>query len=305
MRKRDKLKNIEQVNLMLEQSYLKSKGLAISETIFLSDLTDLEFHNILKESCNEIGLKINLNENLLLTEDFGVTAVIGLALASGKLLDLIGSLFRNAYKLFMKHSGLMKKMRQSKCTDRFDEQEEQSKCIKILLNKQLIDKTWLEKAGEWIHKNIIMKIFKGIATALIAVFAPAFLSKEDGMNTELIEKVANTLFYGTIIVFGLVGLKTLLSGGLTGLKTLPGVTESLAVSTKGYELLLLIFAAILIVRKKVKENSPSTVAHKLGECLEGGGKISSLYKNIKKMTKDPELSKKIYMCIDLQQHDEH
>ena len=32
MRKKDKLKNIEQVNLMLEQSYLKSKKLLKEET---------------------------------------------------------------------------------------------------------------------------------------------------------------------------------------------------------------------------------------------------------------------------------
>ena len=38
MRKRDKLKNIEQANLMFEQSYLKSKGLLIEgKRVKLSD----------------------------------------------------------------------------------------------------------------------------------------------------------------------------------------------------------------------------------------------------------------------------
>jgi hypothetical protein len=304
MRKRDKLKNIEQANLMLERHFvIERQRLVISETIFLSDLTGLEFHNILKESCQEIGLKINLNENKDLLKEGVTVMIIGAALASGKFLDLIGSLFRNAYNLFVEKSGLMEKMRESKCTDRFDEQEEQSKCIKILLKKQSIDKTWFEKAGEWIHKNIIMNIFKIVATVLIGIFAPSFLtSKEDGMNTELIEKVANTLFYVSITIFGLLAIKTLVANGIKGLATLPGVVESVAVGTKGYEIVLLIFAAILILKKKVKENNPSNVAHKLGECLEGGGKVSSLLKNIKKMTKDSGLREKMYLCVDLQEH---
>ncbi len=44
MRKRDKLKNIGQANLMLEQSYLKSKGL-IKESYQISDMVD-EIHNM-------------------------------------------------------------------------------------------------------------------------------------------------------------------------------------------------------------------------------------------------------------------
>lgn len=300
MNNRNKLKNIEQANLMLEQYYLKSKTTIVSETIFLPDLTDSDYIQILKEASEENNIKIVLNESKILLKE-SVALVIGAALASGKLLDVIGSLFRGAYNLFMKTSGLMKKMRENKC--KTDSQQEQANCIEELLKKQLINKTWLEKAGEWIHKNIIIKIFKGIAIVLIGIFAPAFIidKKEGGLNNELVEKVANTLFYSTITIFAIYGGYMLIKHGLHGLVTLPGVVESVAVGTKAYELVLLIGAAILISYKKVKETSPSSVAHKLGECLEGGGKVSKILGNIKKIKKDYEYRKQIYACIDLQE----
>lgn len=302
MKKRDKLKNIEQANMVLEQSYLKSKGLVVTESVFLSDIDDNEFFSILKETCHELGLKVNLNENKDLLKEGVTVMVIGAALASGKFLDLIGSLFRKAYNLFIERFGLMKKMREKKC--KTDSEEEKNKCIEELLKSQSIEKTWLEKAGEWIHKNIIMNIFKLVATVLVSIFASGFLiKKEGGLNTELIEKVANTLFYVSITIFGLLGLKALVAHGIHGLPTLPGVVESVAVGTKGYELVLLIFASILITLRKVKESNPPTVAHKLGECLEGGGKVSSLFKNIKRMAKDSGLRKQIYLCVDLQEHE--
>ena len=54
MRKRDKLKNIEQANLMLEQSYLKSKGLINEENVdSIQELLSNLYH----------GRPVNLNSD--------------------------------------------------------------------------------------------------------------------------------------------------------------------------------------------------------------------------------------------------
>jgi hypothetical protein len=107
MNNRNKLKNIEQVNLILEENWVNSK-------ILFNDITDSDYIQILKEASEENNIKIVLNESKILLKE-SVALVIGAALASGKLLDVIGSLFRGAYNLFMKTSGLMKKMRENKC----------------------------------------------------------------------------------------------------------------------------------------------------------------------------------------------
>jgi len=57
MRKRDKLKNYEQANLMLEQNYLKSKGLINEE--LLNEVEDLEIKKTAKELFS-VAKKYNL-----------------------------------------------------------------------------------------------------------------------------------------------------------------------------------------------------------------------------------------------------
>jgi hypothetical protein len=57
MRKKDKLKNYEQANLMLEQSYLKSKGLINEE--LLNEVEDLELKKTAKELFS-VAKKYNL-----------------------------------------------------------------------------------------------------------------------------------------------------------------------------------------------------------------------------------------------------
>ena len=79
MRKRDKLKNYEQANLMLEQSYLKSKGLLIERTNWSQYMEAMAIdgldHNNDSEKIKKIvkGLEVFDNEGLFDNLRKGIT----------------------------------------------------------------------------------------------------------------------------------------------------------------------------------------------------------------------------------------
>jgi hypothetical protein len=276
MRLRNKRKNIEEANKRLEESYLQSK---------ISTHYDKHIDIMLTESAEEIGINIKnlLKENKQLLKEGLALTIIGSALASGKLLDLIGVFFKKAWNFMMTTTSKMTTCKNTKG-------QQQADCLKTALEKKIINKTKFEEWGEWIHKNVIMTVFKGIATVLVGIFAPAFLIKDDELNNELIEKIGNTLFYAAIIIVGGLGIKEVLSHGLlASLKTFTGITESITVSTKFYEVILLIIASVLIITKKIKESNVPKVAHILGECLESTdikGVIVKLKSMLKKETRE-------------------
>jgi hypothetical protein len=153
MRRHDKIKNIQKANLINESLYLVNKNpLYLIEGIMAIDEDDSENKNLINkflfESMLENGLSLDgfINENVLDINEEGQilneSLVIGTLLASGKLLDVVGVLFKKIYNWMVK---------------------------KGWIKGNQIDKTWLEKAGEWIHENIVMGMFKVIATTLLGV----------------------------------------------------------------------------------------------------------------------------------------
>jgi hypothetical protein len=230
MRSFDKKQNILEANLILE-----AKNNDDIMTVWLL------------ESCEELGIKINLNEDKELLNEGITMAIIGGALASGKLLDLIGTTFKKI-RNFAVRKGWIK--------------------------GEEWDKTKLETIGEWIHKKIVMGFFKGLAMAILGI-----LSKVTPIefNKDNIGKLANFLFYASITIVGATAFSGLVSGGiLADLGIWGALTEGITASTKLYEVILLIWALILINSKsetlKVFDGKkPVTLSHSLGECLESNG----------------------------------
>lgn len=281
MRKYDKIKNIRKANLINENLYLlKNNPLYLVEAIMAIDENDFENKNLvnkwLLESMveNDLALDGVINENVLhINEDkelLNESLVIGTILASGKLLDVIGVLFKKIYNFFVK---------------------------KGWVNGNQIEKTKFEEAGEWIHNKIVMGLFKVIATALLGTLG-AFISSvnmvvdPNGSNNtsfnevvseENVKNLAATLFYASITIVGAQGLMTVANSAIHGSHILHGVIEGVTTGTKLYELILLILAFYSVTYvepyKPFKGRIPD-LAHAYGECMEGDKNIYNVIKSI-------------------------
>ncbi len=302
MRRHDKKQNILESNLRLEREFITSKSVTVNDFI-LENISESQYISMLKESCDELGIEYDnqLNEERgLITESTLTLMAISAALASGKLLDLIGSLFRKAWNFISKQ--IAKKSETCKKVAK----KERGKCAEALFasgkGPKILGKTWFEKAGEWLHKNIIMTLFRGVAIVLLdaaqGIFSSGKKSDEWSDDDKLVEMVANTLFYATITIVGYLGIKELITHGMHGLATFTGIVEGVTTTTKIYELILLIIAIVVIKRGLVKSSDTSSVAHTLGECLEGGGKIGKVFKQVKKMKKDDSYSQEVMACLN-------
>tara|TARA_R100001509_G_scaffold65560_1_gene36233 strand:- start:33442 stop:34398 length:957 start_codon:yes stop_codon:yes gene_type:complete len=307
-------------NLRLEREFIASKSITVNDFI-LENISESQYISMLKESCDELGIEYDnqLNEERgLITEEGFTLMAISAALASGKLFDLIGSFFRKAWNFISKQ--IAKKSKTCKEVSK----DERGKCAEALLasgkGPKILGKTWFEKAGEWIHENIIMTLFRVVAIVLLDTAQGIFSSgkKSDEVQQDyyggpkgtfieggkwvdddkLVDMVANTLFYATITIVGYFGLKELYALGKDGIATFTGVVEIVTSVTKGYELILLVIATVVIKRGLVKSSDTSGVAHTLGECLEGGGKIGKIFKQVKKMKKDDSYSQEVLACLN-------
>lgn len=276
MRRFDKIKNIEKANLINENLYLAKKNPAyLIESIMAIDENDFDNKNLINkflfESMLESGLSLDglIKENVtdinegreLLNESIAV----GLLLASGKLLDVIGVLFKKVYNFFVKKGWIKGKE---------------------------IDKTKFEEWGEWIHTNIIMGIFKVIATTLLGVIAAfvgvvnVFNGGDGGIINKIvsednIKKLASTLFYVTILIVGVQGFMAVANSLVHGSHIIHGIVEAVASGTKLYELILLILAfysATYVDAYKPFSNRIPDLAHAYGECLEGDKNIYNAIK---------------------------
>ena len=285
MRRHDKIKNIQRVNLINESLYLVKKNPAyLIESIMAIDENDSENKNLINkflfESMLENGLSLDglINENITDINEGGEllneSLAIGLLLASGKLLDVIGVLFKKIYNWMVK---------------------------KGWIDGKEIKKTGLEKAGEWIHENIVMGIFKVIATTLlgtIGAFVGVVNSFTDPngngeivnqiVSEENIKNLAATLFYATIVIVAIQGFTTVAESAIHGEHILHGVIEGITSSTKLYELILLVLAfysaSYVEPYKPFKSRIPA-LAHAYGECMEGDKNIYNVIKSVPKKIK--------------------
>lgn len=282
MRRHDKIKNIQKANLINESLYLVNKNpLYLIEGIMSIDEDDSENKNLINkflfESMLENGLSLDgfINENVMDINEEGQilneSLVIGTLLASGKLLDVVGVLFKKIYNWMVK---------------------------KGWIKGNQIDKTWLEKAGEWIHENIVMGIFKVIATTLLGTIGAlvgvvnSFTDPNGNgeivnqiVSEENIKNLAATLFYATITIVGIQGFTTVAQSAIHGEHILHGVIEGITSSTKLYELILLVLAfysaSYVEPYKPFKSRIPA-LAHAYGECMEGDRNAYNAIKSFRK-----------------------
>lgn len=225
MRRYDKKQNILEANLRLENR-------------FLSD--DEELDNILEEVMSDFneGLSDNINEGF-------TVAAIGMALAGGKLLDLLGSGLKKLTNWLVK-KGIISKNGKS-------------------VNTSEKVSNWLTEKGEWWSKKI-MSFFNWVAGALV----DHFMKKQNphldqGRLDDAKKKLGLILFYLTITSVGLTAISQFSSAGAA----LKGI-ESVAISIKGYELSILVFGLIIWVTNKILQNHPvPDVIHALEQCVEG------------------------------------
>ena len=188
---RDKKQNILEANLRLE---LKSNS------------DDYEFFKIFTESCEEVGIdyKSHLTESKQPINEAITTTVISTALASGKLLDLIGSFLRRAY------NWILKKAARGNKTCKPLKGDERKRCAEAAIKGKKMESSWLETAGEWIQKWIIMGFFKIVAGAIIGIIGPFVVGFDESLKViedgSVVEKLANTLFYASITIIGIQGI---------------------------------------------------------------------------------------------------
>jgi len=283
MRKFDKIKNIQKANLINERLYLTKKNPSyLIESIMAINENDFENKNLVNkwlfESMieNDLSLDGVINENILdINEDgklLNESIVVSSILASGKLLDVIGVLFKKAYNYFVS---------------------------KGWIKGNQIEKTVLEKAGEWINEHIVMGIFKAIATTLLGVIAGfiGVVSAFSKGNTDVVNKIvteenikslAVTLFYAAIVIVGAQGLMAVAHSIAQATHMLHGVVESVTTGTKIYELILLVLAfysTLYIEPYKPFRNRIPDLAHAYGECLEGDKNVYNVIKSFPKTVK--------------------
>ena len=187
-------------------------------------------------------IKFNKALDLLLedsvNEEFGVTAIIGTLLASGKFIELVGKLGKWLF---------------NKMVD------------KGIIKGKKIEKTQFEKAGEFVN-SIIHKIFMVAAKGIAKVFP---------MKDENVEKLANILFYTSLMFLGAQGVVEIVSSQGGGIAI---IIEQIAVSIKSIELGEVLMALILMMSyEELKKAKLQSVAHSMVDCL-GDNKISHLFK---------------------------
>ena len=270
MRRFDKVKNIRKVNLLAEQRYFESKGLVNENVINDSnrDEWDKELTQIYTETFEELDIRVDgvlLEGKDIMNEAFGFAAISGAILASGKFVDLIGTLARK-FQNWMVKKGWIK-------GDKWD-------------------KTKLEVWGEEMNKFFLNAIFKPLAGIIMApIAALVIVSGGDGEAVmSKLDVVANTLFAGAVIILFGVNVWGMIKHHLT---VLTGVVEAISNTTKLYEIILLI--AALFFFKKVKKSLTDT-AHTLGECLEAGGQYGTLMKKLKQL-KNKSYAEEIKLCL--------
>lgn len=221
MRRFDKKQNILEANLKLEESYLSD-----------DELLD----RYLEEAKNEI-FGSTLNEGI-------VAATIGSALASGKLLELLGSGLQKLMKFLVK--------------------------IKVIspdgktFNKSEKVSQWLKDKGETFAKKV-MSFFNWVSGVLVDYFMKLKGPNVNQSKSEDAKKnLASILFYITITGFGLSALLNFSSLG-AAMKGIEGV----AVSVKGYEIGALVAGTIMyFVVDELGRHKLRDVVHTLEGCIE-------------------------------------
>lgn len=273
---RSKKQNILEANLRLE---LKSNP------------DDYEFFKIFTESCEDVGIdyRQHITESKQPINEAIATTIISGALASGKLIDLIGSFLRRAYNWILKRAAMGNK------TCKPLKGDERKRCAEAAIKGKKMESSWIEKAGEWIQSTIIMGFFKVIAVAIVGILGPFVVGFDKSLDVikdgGVIEKLANTLFYASITIIGIQGITHLVHAAHAGnLSHYPEIVEQMAVGTKIYELILLIIS--LFLHKKFSKGVVE-LSHTLGQCIGADGKLGKLFKTLK----DKEHWGEIHSCL--------
>lgn len=297
MRRFDKTKNMQKANLINESLYLVNKNpLYLIEGVMAIDDDDFENENLINKWLFESMIECGVNlENLIaegkevITESL-IAAGIGVLLATGKFIDVIGVLFRKIRNQMVKWGWLGQ-------------------------DAKTWDKTKAEEFGDWWKEKIIDPIFKAAARVLLGVVGigvTTFLGvmnpnenkdyMAEIMTEQNISDVAAVLFYGTITALSL----TAVFGGIASLvhhgQIWAAVAEKLATGTKFYEIMLLIvafFFTMFIEVYKPFKTKLFDFSHALGECLEG----NSFMKILKGIGKAANSQKeKIVSCVNHHLH---
>lgn len=269
MKEKEKEQVLNEVRLLIRKSITEEYNRKVVNSILLEEDNDENiFFKILTESANEAGINIDellikenniLSENKkLLTESLTVM-IIGGALASGKFLDLVGGLFRKVRNWLIKKGALKGKT---------------------------WDKSYLEKAGEWLHEWIIMGFFRVAATAILGVIGGftamvgIFINPKIGdligkiITKENIDSLATTLFYCCVTIFGALGLSGIVHSVSLGHAIFTPIYEAVTTGTKIYELLwltLAFFMATFIKDFEPYKGNVKAFAHAITNCSEDHG----------------------------------
>jgi hypothetical protein len=184
----------------------------------------------------ELALDKALNDET--NEEFGISALVGTLLASGKFVELLGKLGKWTY---------------NKLVD------------KGIIDGKKIEKTKFEKAGEWIQK-IIDKVFLLAAKGIGKVF---------NLSDDNVEKLAQLMFYISLVVLGTQGIQEIAQahGGSVAI-----LVEEVAVAIKGLELAEVLLALILMMSvEELKKQKLKDVAHTMVKCVKDGN-LKKLFK---------------------------
>jgi len=197
----------------------------------------LKEHNTFNdEKAFELALDKAMNDET--NEEFGISALIGSLLASGKFVELLGKLGKWAY---------------NKMVD------------KGIINGKKIEKTKFEKAGQWIQK-MVDKVFMLAAKGIGKVF---------NMSDDNVRKLADVMFYTSLMVLGTQGIQEIVTGHGGAVAT---IVEEVAVSIKAMEVGEVLLALILMMSvEELKKHKLKDVAHSMVGCL-GNDKLSKLFK---------------------------
>ena len=249
MRRYDKKQNILEANLRLEKAFVTNKNLLL-ET-FVNVLCEEE---VLTEEQQMDNLLIEVKQDFIngcggnkLNEGFTMAA-IGMALAGGKLMDLIGSGIKKLLKLLVK--------------------------LKIIspdgkvFNKSEKAANWMKEKGEW-WSNKIMSFFTWVAGGLYDFFIDGLgtavgFDVDTSNKKDVVKNMAAVLFYLTIFsvwasaIWNFGHLSVVLKG-----------IEGLAVAVKSYELGAVVvgFLTWRIV-KSLRKHKLRDIIHTLEGCVE-------------------------------------
>ena len=260
----------------LFEKYIQQNGGINKDSNLTEENSDSWLKSMLDGGESESGKQI-INEGGMLG------LLIGGVLSAGKLLDLIGQLFRHLVNW--------------------------GKSLGFIVGKQW-KSTKLEEWGNWYTNLLKNWVFRPIAKALL-VSAEPFLQMSEAMfnkgqlgtysTKEDVDIVSETLFYGVLLI--VLTASAGAAGHAIGLVMIGklkvvAVLKTLFTSVKIWEIKHYILGYLLKFKKPFQNYTVEKIAHSLTECHEDYGLKASLYYDFDKFS-----TTKVYDCV--MKHLEH